>query len=142
MSLKWIITLHCKFFYILLPFSRETTKLIVYGQRGQTFVKLYSFTQIHSHVFRLQFLRFRERDSTRARISGTQNQGDGLPCLRYRRSLVDVKTRQFFRPLYEDKGQKIAIFNCEYLEDACFNWAETSWYVYLVHLEHISLELN
>lgn len=70
MSLKGIITLHCKFFYILLPFSRETTKLIVYGQRGQTFVKLYSFTQIHSHVFRLQFLGFRERDSTRARISG------------------------------------------------------------------------
>ena len=28
--------------------------------------------------------------------------------------------RQFFRPLYEDKGQKIAIFYCEYLGDACF----------------------
>ena len=34
--------------------------------------------------------------------------------------------RQFFRPLYEDEGQKIAIFNCEYLGDTCFNWAETS----------------
>ena len=31
-----------------------------------------------------------------------------------------------FRLLYEDKGQKITIFNYEYLEDACFNWAETS----------------
>ena len=34
--------------------------------------------------------------------------------------------RQFFGPLYEDKGQKKAIFNCEYLGDTCFNWAETS----------------
>ena len=33
---------------------------------------------------------------------------------------------QFFRPLYEDKGQKIAIFNCEYLWDTCFNGSETS----------------
>ena len=33
--------------------------------------------------------------------------------------------RQFFRPLSEDKGQKTAIFNCEYLGDTCFNWAET-----------------
>ena len=42
---------------------------------------------------------------------------------------IDVTScfyRQFFRLLYEDKGQKITIFNCEYLEDACFNWAETS----------------
>ena len=42
---------------------------------------------------------------------------------------IDVTScfyRQFFRPLYEDKGQKITIFNCEYLGDACFNWAETS----------------
>ena len=29
--------------------------------------------------------------------------------------------RQLFRPLYEDKGQKIAIFDCEYLGDTCFN---------------------
>ena len=34
--------------------------------------------------------------------------------------------RQFFRPLYEDKDQKITIFYCEYLGDACFNWAENS----------------
>ena len=55
---------------------------------------------------------------------------------------IDVTScffRQFFRPLYEDKGQKIAIFNCEYLGDTCFNWAETSQYVYLVHIKHISL---
>ena len=42
---------------------------------------------------------------------------------------IDVTScfyRQFFRPLYEDKGKKITIFNCEYLRDACFNWAETS----------------
>ena len=42
---------------------------------------------------------------------------------------IDVTScfcRQFFRALYEDKGQKIAIFNCEYLGDACVNWAETS----------------
>ena len=26
----------------------------------------------------------------------------------------------------KDKGQKSAIFNCEYLGDTCFNWAETS----------------
>ena len=32
--------------------------------------------------------------------------------------------RQFFRPFYEDKGQKIVISNCKYLRDACFNWAE------------------
>ena len=50
--------------------------------------------------------------------------------------------RQFFRPLNENKGQKIAIINCEYLGDACFNWAETSWYVYLDHFKHISLKLN
>ena len=29
--------------------------------------------------------------------------------------------RQSFRPLYEGKGQKITIFNCEYLRDAWFN---------------------
>ena len=34
--------------------------------------------------------------------------------------------RQFFPRLYEDKGQKTAIFNGEYLGDTCFNWAETS----------------
>ena len=37
---------------------------------------------------------------------------------------IDVTScffRQFFRPLYEDKGQKIAIFNCKYLGDTCFN---------------------
>ena len=28
---------------------------------------------------------------------------------------------QFFQPLNEDKGQKIAVFNCEYLGYACFN---------------------
>ena len=42
---------------------------------------------------------------------------------------IDVTScfcRQLFRPLYEDKGQKITIFNCEYLGDACFNWSETS----------------
>ena len=42
---------------------------------------------------------------------------------------IDVTScffRQFFRPLYEDKGQKTAIFNCEYLGDTCFNWTETS----------------
>ena len=42
---------------------------------------------------------------------------------------IDVTScffRQFFRPLYEDKGQKIAIFNCKYLGNTCFNWAETS----------------
>ena len=42
---------------------------------------------------------------------------------------IDVTScffRQFFRPLYEDKGQKTAIVNCEYLGDTCFNWAETS----------------
>ena len=50
--------------------------------------------------------------------------------------------QQFFRPLYEDKGQKITIFNFEYLGDACFNWAETSQYVYSVRIKHISLELN
>ena len=50
--------------------------------------------------------------------------------------------RQFFRPFYEDKGQKTVISNCEYLRDACFNWAETSYYVYLVHIKHIWLELN
>ena len=33
--------------------------------------------------------------------------------------------RQFFRPLYEDKDQKTAIFSCKYLGDTCFNWAET-----------------
>ena len=48
--------------------------------------------------------------------------------------------RQFFPPLYEDKGQKTAIFNCEYLRDTCFNWAETSQYV--VHIKHIPRELN
>ena len=31
--------------------------------------------------------------------------------------------RQFFQPLYEDKGQKITIINGEYLGDTCFNWA-------------------
>ena len=42
---------------------------------------------------------------------------------------IDVTScfcRQFFRPLYEDEGQKIAILNCEYLGDACFNWSEAS----------------
>ena len=42
---------------------------------------------------------------------------------------IDVTScffKQFFRPLYEDRGQKTAIFNCEYLGDTCFNWAETS----------------
>ena len=42
---------------------------------------------------------------------------------------IDVTScffRQIFRPFYEDKGQKIAIFNCEYLGDTCFSWAETS----------------
>ena len=37
---------------------------------------------------------------------------------------IDVTSyffRQFFRPLYEDKGQKIAIFNCKYLGDTSFN---------------------
>ena len=37
---------------------------------------------------------------------------------------IDVTScfhRQFFRPLYEDKGKKITIFNCEYLGDACLN---------------------
>ena len=33
---------------------------------------------------------------------------------------------RLFRPLYEDRGQKIAIINCQYLGDTCFNWAETS----------------
>ena len=58
---------------------------------------------------------------------------------------IDVTScffRQFFRPLYEDKDQKIAIFNCEYLGETYFNWAETSQYVYLFHIKHISLELN
>ena len=42
---------------------------------------------------------------------------------------IDVTScffRQCFRPLYENKGQKTAIFNCEYLGDTCFNWAESS----------------
>ena len=42
---------------------------------------------------------------------------------------IDVTScfcRQFFRPLYEDKGQKETIFNCKYLGDPCFDWAETS----------------
>ena len=42
---------------------------------------------------------------------------------------IDVTScffRQFFRPLYEDKGQKTAIVNCEYLGDTCLNLAETS----------------
>ena len=42
---------------------------------------------------------------------------------------IDVTScffRQFFRRLYEDKGPKTVIFNCEYLEDTCLNWAETS----------------
>ena len=41
---------------------------------------------------------------------------------------IDVTScffRQFFRPLYEDKDQKTAIFSCKYLGDTCFNWAET-----------------
>ena len=59
MSLKRVITLHCKFFYTLLPFSRETTKLKVYGQRGQTFVKFSSFptdsfTYILAAFFKVQ----------------------------------------------------------------------------------------
>ena len=42
---------------------------------------------------------------------------------------IDAKScffRQFFRPFYEDKGRKTAIFNCGHLGDTCFNWAETS----------------
>ena len=42
---------------------------------------------------------------------------------------IDVTScffRQFFRRLYEDKGPKTVIFNCEYLGNAYFNWAETS----------------
>ena len=53
---------------------------------------------------------------------------------------IDVTScfcRQFFRPLDEDKSQKIATFNGEYLGDACFNSAET-----VVHIKQISLEFN
>ena len=39
-------------------------------------------------------------------------------------------------------GQKIAIINCEYLGDPCFNWTETSWYISLDHVKHILLKLN
>jgi len=35
--------------------------------------------------------------------------------------LICKNENSFFRPLYEDKGQKITIFNYEYLGDACFN---------------------
>ena len=47
------------------------------------------------------------------------------PDQHWRRKLF-FPTIIFFQPLYEDKGQKTAIFNCEYLVDTCFSWAETS----------------
>ena len=42
----------------------------------------------------------------------------------YHLTNIDVTScscQQFFRPLYEDMGQKIAIFYCEYRGDACLN---------------------
>ena len=60
--------------------------------------------------------------------SGLENLSFEFPAF-FHLNNIDVTScfcRQFFRPLYEDMDQKIAIFNCDYLGDACFNWAETS----------------
>ena len=95
---------------------------------------MYPSRKLNNKVITTTFATFEDKVLVLSRFMAAQNTTISAPsrlekhCFEFpaffHLTNIDVTScffRQFFRPLYEDKGQKIAIFNCKYLGDACFN---------------------